>query len=362
MMRVIQARNVHAALPQALELLQNCGLRGESRNGPVFLAPYPVTTVYLKPVERVMFWPQRDCNPFFHLYESLWMLSGRNDVAPLVRYASNMAKYSDNASTLRGAYGHRWFRYMIYDGDDRSNELNQIDAVVRRLRANPEDRRCVVSIWNSELDLDCESKDIPCNLTITFQVNTFGQLDMVVFCRSNDIIWGAYGANAVHMSVLHEYVARRVGVEIGTYSQVSVNWHAYVEPFQKLVKQFDLTDDAIFGDDPYSFVKAVPMPESADLDITINRIMFAADNELSANGRPLSNDQGQWSRVVRNVLRAHQEYRNYAAPEKFTRALKVLSLEPDDIVVDWIVAAREWVERRQTTWELKMSGDATGQS
>ena len=43
-----------------------------------------------------------------------------------------------------------------------------------------------------------------------------GRLQMTVHCRSNDIIWGTYGANAVHFSILQEYVAARIGVDLGT--------------------------------------------------------------------------------------------------------------------------------------------------
>ena len=69
-MKVLQVRNVHEALPRALQLLDREGIRRESRNGPVIQGP-PVATVYMHPWERVLFWPERDANPFFHLYESL---------------------------------------------------------------------------------------------------------------------------------------------------------------------------------------------------------------------------------------------------------------------------------------------------
>jgi hypothetical protein len=52
-------------------------------------------------------------------------------------------------------------------------------------------------------------------------------LDMMITCRSNDIVYGAYGANAVHFSILQEYMAGRIGVEVGKMEQVSFNYHAY---------------------------------------------------------------------------------------------------------------------------------------
>jgi hypothetical protein len=59
-MKILQARNVHDALPHALKLLEQEGIETPSRNGPVLQAPWPVTTVYSHPCERVLFHPERD--------------------------------------------------------------------------------------------------------------------------------------------------------------------------------------------------------------------------------------------------------------------------------------------------------------
>jgi hypothetical protein len=48
------------------------------------------------------------------------------------------------------------------------------------------------------------------------------------------MIWGAYGANAVHMSVLLEYMAARIDCAVGTYYQFSNNLHAYVDTLEKV--------------------------------------------------------------------------------------------------------------------------------
>ena len=48
------------------------------------------------------------------------------------------------------------------------------------------------------------------------------------------MIWGAYGANAVHFSMLQEYMAARIGVPMGKYYQVSDSFHAYVDVLEKL--------------------------------------------------------------------------------------------------------------------------------
>lgn len=107
-MHVLHVRNVNAALQRGVHLIFNEGVRRDSRNGPVKVIPEPVTTVYRKPLERVLFAAERDANPFFHFFEALWMLAGRSDVHFPARFAGNIVNYSDDGDTLHGAYGRRW--------------------------------------------------------------------------------------------------------------------------------------------------------------------------------------------------------------------------------------------------------------
>ena len=219
-MIVISSRNVEHALSDALYRLRGDFVTSDSRNGPVIRFPEPVTTVYHQPMERVIFDEVRDANPFLHFFESLWMLAGQNDLDFLSKFTKNMANFSDDGRTLNGAYGHRW-RYHF--GDD------QLLAVVRLLRKDPDSRRAVISMWDGHKDLwDMSSKDLPCNTSVMFKIRQ-GYLDMTVTNRSNDIVWGCYGANAVHFSYLMQFVAESVGVKIGKYRQVSDDLHLYPE-------------------------------------------------------------------------------------------------------------------------------------
>lgn len=236
----LDVQNVQEALPRAIELMKRVGVRSDSRNGAVLMAPCPVVTAYSRPMERVMFHAERDANPFFHLFESIWMLAGRRDVALPARFAAQMRDYSDDGVTFNAAYGYRWRQSRGFCGLQETESLgnvyveterrDQLTDIIKLLRKNPRDRQCVLQIWDHLYDLGTNSKDHACNLVATFQTRpSDGRLCMVVFCRSNDIVWGCYGANAVHMSALLEYVATLSGLEIGDYVQISVNWHAYVE-------------------------------------------------------------------------------------------------------------------------------------
>lgn len=227
-MHVIHADNPDHALVQGLSYLTHNGeLRG-SRNGRVRVAPGPVTTVYRYPLDRVSQSEARDANPFFHLYEALWMLGGRRDVKSVSWYVKRMENYSDDGTFLHGAYGYRWREHF---------EMDQLEKIARTLRINPEDRRCVLQMWDARVDLGRSLKDLPCNTHVYFLRGHRGELDMTVMCRSNDIIWGAYGANAVHFSVLQEYMASRIGCRPGTFYQVSNNYHAYLETMDPLLER-----------------------------------------------------------------------------------------------------------------------------
>lgn len=225
-MQYINARNVSEALYLAVQALETTGVEVNTRNGKALEFPYPVTTSYSHSRERVLFYPMRDANPYFHLMESFWMLAGKNEVDWISKYNGRMSSYSDDGVTINGAYGYRWKNWFGKD---------QLEIAVHRLLHYENDRRTVVSMWDPIKDFSKENtgKDHPCNTQIMFWVRN-NTLNMTVCNRSNDMIWGAYGANAVHMSVLLEYMAARIDCAVGTYYQFSNNLHAYVDTLEKV--------------------------------------------------------------------------------------------------------------------------------
>ena len=213
-----------------------------SRNGPVLAIQEPVIITFEKPNERVLFNQARDCNPFFHLFESLYMLSGGNLIKPLAYYAPQMKNYSDDGVTQNGAYGYRWIHAPGPHNPNGLDTVDQLQLIINHLKAKPDSRRAVLQMWNVEDDLlkMDTSKDICCNTSVMFSIrDTQGEdesfapmpkcLDMTVINRSNDLVWGMLGANVVHFSFLQEYMAANLGVEVGVYNQMSNNLHIYTE-------------------------------------------------------------------------------------------------------------------------------------
>ena len=231
-MKVIKARNVNDALYRGIDLFNDDTQYRvqESRNGDTYEALEPVTTVYNKPWERVCLLKERDANPFFHYIEGLWMLAGRKDLKSLTYFVKSMENFSDDGETLWGAYGWRWKSYFHKD---------QLSIIIDMLKTNPDDRRCVLQMWDANKDLNRQGKDVPCNTNIYFKIRD-NELHMTVCNRSNDMLWGAYGANVVHMSMLQEYLASMIGVEIGVYRQVSDSFHVYLNPVWDKVKDLEI--------------------------------------------------------------------------------------------------------------------------
>ena len=221
-MHVIHARNVNDAYVQGRTHLQEHGVVVSRRLGttPVLCkeVSYPVTTCYEQPTERVLYCPSRDANPFFHLMEAIWMFAGRSDVRWLTEYNKRMTEYSDDGYSFYGAYGNRW---------RNSGYGDQILTVIKKLKDDPTTRQATIMIGHPR-DTFAQTVDMPCNLVCAFNKVSTGKLNMTVFARSNDAIWGAYGANAVHFSMLHELVCIGADLPQGSMIQISNNFHEYV--------------------------------------------------------------------------------------------------------------------------------------
>lgn len=332
-MQVLRVRNVHEALPRGIELLMRAGIKRDSRNGPVFVMEEPVTTVYHSPMERVLFWSQRDANPFLHFFESLWMLGGKNDVQYLTRFAANFANYSDDGKILHGAYGHRWLNHFDFD---------QIGWVLTRLAKEPNDRRCVISMFDASVDplyADGGGKDVPCNTHLYLWVDGDNYLCMTILCRSNDIIWGAYGANAVHFSVLQEYIARSLGLKCGKMWQVSNNWHAYEKTFTPLLSMADNALDPLRGPMmhcPYGSDEVEVFPLMQTERSTWNRSLALFFEDPASYGF----EDPFFNRVAKPLWMAHKAFKD----KRHTDAYEIAATCS---AADWRKAAMEWLQRRK---------------
>lgn len=350
-MHVIYGINVEFAYHAGMNYLMKYGQTETSRAGNVRVAPGPVTTIYTKPCERVLLNPDRDANPFFHLMEAMWMLAGRKDAAFLNRYVGDFgARFAEQDGSIHDAYGHRWRQHFGFD---------QINEIVKKLQTNRGDRQCVLQMWDAHSDLADiggandllgDLKTRPCNTHVYFRAHPNNTLDMTLLCRSNDMIFGGYGANAVHFSFLLEYVATMAGLTVGTFYQVSNNFHAYEDVLKKVAPNgsFYLDQDKLhyYESDPPVALVSSPMHFDAELLHVVN--ILHDSPELNNPLRvilPFKNDF--LSRTVIPMMHAHRQW-------KFGGRREIaFSMLGDVEASDWRRAGEEWMIRRM------MKNDAT---
>ena len=215
----VRARTANELYNELWWKIKVSGVTMDSRNGIVETIPEPVLFSLSDPRQRVLDYPVRDCNPFFHIAETVWMLGGSDDVRFVEKFNKRYREYADPGEDyVWGAYGHRWRQHFGID---------QIRQAIYQLRNNPDSRQVVIQMWDAHKDLNEEPhNDRPCNTQIMFRTQKT-KLDMLVTNRSNDLVWGALGANVVHFTYLHELVANAIGYDVGTYRVLTNNLHVY---------------------------------------------------------------------------------------------------------------------------------------
>ena len=173
------------------------------------------------------------------------------------------------------------------------------------------------------------TKDIPCNLMVTFDLRN-SHLNMTVFNRSNDVIWGLYGANAVHFSYLQEYMASRLRYPMGEYRHFSNNFHMY-EPHWHLLEKVDDSQSHA-----YTLRRAGTFPL-----IWSKRFEDALHDFLDGNYNTEASNEMYFANIILPM------YRSWKERKLGGTGLEALKRMPASN--DWRAAATEWILRRETT-------------
>lgn len=402
----LKFRNVNDALTGLVTLfheryLSNDGygyqpeiLEETSRNGKVLRVAEPVTVTYTHPTERVLFNEGRDANPFALLYEALWMLAGRNDVAALAYYTPKFKDYSDDGRTLNGAYGYRWRHHQPktvytghttgYNGPPDDGGTDQLDLLVQHLKDQPNSRRAVLTMWTVEDDLlkiggngSMASLDTCCNLNVMLSLRTQPRhveptrvwkdglevghgtdtvydtaLDITVTNRSNDLAWGLLGANYVTFSVLQEYLAARLGVAVGRYHHFTNNLHVYDwnfkpeewlssrnvrNPYQSMDEFNSAWARHPAGDRPFSQIPLVADPDRFEVELPVFVQNHASPDPSSVQ----TAYQEPFLRDVADPLLKVFHSRKAPGWDHWRKWAKLIKAD------DWRIAATSWVERRE---------------
>lgn len=240
------------------KLLRKEGVRRETRGSVCFELPEPAMFKITNPQAREVTIPERKWNRTLPYAESLWIASGRNDMAYITHYLARMKDFSDDSLYMRGGYGPR---YRDYNGEKndyqiesinvrQSGSVDQLRYVIECFKADAETRRAVMSFGDPmKDDFDSEgnlklTKDIPCTRELHFMKQSGAdKLDLIVRMRSNDLIWGASAVNVFNYTFMLEYVTAILGMKVGNYYHIADNLH-YYDRHEELVNVFSEMDGA----------------------------------------------------------------------------------------------------------------------
>ena len=266
-----------------------------------------VVTTIQDPRARCQIVPGRRLNPWLALSESLWLLAGRNDMASLLPYNKGITEFSDNGRIMYGAYGWRTH--------------NQIPFLLDRLKEDSADRRAVLSIWREE-DLIAETKDPPCNDMVMFKLRS-GKLHMTVINRSNDLHWGLHAVNLFQFGVLQEYIACRLGVDMGTQTHFSNSLHIYLDEraqkiTSRMMSEIDVPREELLSD---SWLFPNPFPEEVNHYEFANACGAVLDGTYDGGlGFPFllfANDYLRWYRDRKKIVQGEWEGDDIAYSDMF---------------------------------------------
>ena len=253
---------INSFLIGASKLLVREGVKRETRGSVCYELPEPVMFKITNPMAREVTIPERKWFKALPYAESLWIASGRNDMAFITHYLPRMVTFSDDGIYMRGGYGPR---YRDYNGehDDykiesinvrQSGSVDQLKYVIECFMMDIETRRAVMNFGDPMKDDFDEkgelkkSKDIPCTRELHFMKQSGNnRLDLIVKMRSNDLIWGASAVNIFNYTFMHEYVAAILGLEVGNYYHIADNLHYYdrhTEMVRKIAELGEWNDEA----------------------------------------------------------------------------------------------------------------------
>jgi thymidylate synthase len=164
------------------------------------------------------------------VHELLWFLSGSTNVAYLkANGVSIWDEWADADGELGPVYGHQWRSWPTPDG----GHADQIADLMKRLKADPDSRRLIVSAWNvAELP---KMALAPCHALFQFYVAD-GKLSCQLYQRSADIFLGV-PFNIASYALLTEMVAQQCDLAPGDFVWTGGDCHLYLNHLDQAREQ-----------------------------------------------------------------------------------------------------------------------------
>lgn len=198
---------------QALECATNYVLNQGKEISPRGMKTFEVlnaTMEITKPWHIPLMLDNRTLNQNIGAMEAL-QLVGQISVPELMVNTSKVFSNFLDGGTFHGAYGPR-----IH---------GNLRKVVDQLKKDDSSRQAVLTIFNSDKDLNVDVKDVPCTLTLQYFIRN-GKLLARTSMRSNDLYLGM-PYDFVQFIALQGAIAQALDIPMGTYSHTVGSLHIY---------------------------------------------------------------------------------------------------------------------------------------
>lgn len=164
------------------------------------------------------------------IHELLWFLKGETNLAYLHQNKVTIwDEWADEDGNLGPIYGYQWRSWPAADG----RKIDQISAVIKSIKENPDSRRHLVSAWNvGELDRMALP---PCHILFHFYVAN-GKLSCQMYQRSADIFLGV-PFNIASYALLLMMVAQVTGLKPGEFIHTFGDAHIYLNHIEQVKLQ-----------------------------------------------------------------------------------------------------------------------------
>jgi len=160
------------------------------------------------------------------IHELLWFLRGETNVRPLqAKGVTIWDEWADADGELGPIYGHQWRSWPAHDG----GTIDQMSAVVKEIRRNPDSRRLIVSAWNVA-DIP-RMKLPPCHAFFQFYVAA-GKLSCQLYQRSADVFLGV-PFNVASYALLTHMVAQQCDLGVGEFVWTGGDCHLYLNHLEQ---------------------------------------------------------------------------------------------------------------------------------
>lgn len=289
LMITAEYKGINSFLVGAANLLVEKGIKRTTRGFNCIELPEPFFFKINQPTSRWVTIPDRKWKIILPYAESLWIAKGRNDLDFIRKYLKRMEDFSDDGLYLHGAYGPR-IRYFngnsndyqipkltLLDNHISNKEVDQFKYIEDCFRKDINTRQAIINIGDPAKDCFIQTKDLPCTRLLHFhkQANC-NKLDLTVFMRSNDLIWGASAVNIFNYTFMLEYVSQIVGLEIGNYYHFATNFH-YYERHTDLVRK--MANSLVENDESYTYLKS--FKNFDEFDILLSKLEVQEANIYS---------------------------------------------------------------------------------